>query len=129
MRLRLRVQGSKSILQWVDCQYQLVSISIDLGRFGAPKRFESHDQEEHSLSTSPFMPTEPFKALKVPSNNTLTAPAPSNISVGGSMDAKTISRPEDISSPHELTAFVETLLGQLETKFDDMSSQILDRSA
>ncbi|KAI0784551.1 heat shock factor binding protein 1-domain-containing protein [Abortiporus biennis] len=35
--------------------------------------------------------------------------------------------PSDISSPHELTAFVETLLEQLETKFDDMSSQILDR--
>ncbi|KAF7375294.1 hypothetical protein MSAN_00416200 [Mycena sanguinolenta] len=33
----------------------------------------------------------------------------------------------DISSPHELTAFVETLLEQLDTKFDEMSSQILDR--
>jgi len=35
--------------------------------------------------------------------------------------------PSDISSPHELTAFVETLLEQLETKFDDVSSQILER--
>ncbi|EGN99182.1 hypothetical protein SERLA73DRAFT_123000 [Serpula lacrymans var. lacrymans S7.3] len=35
--------------------------------------------------------------------------------------------PGEISSPHELTAFVETLLEQLDTKFDDMSSQILDR--
>ncbi|KAF8871757.1 heat shock factor binding protein 1-domain-containing protein, partial [Infundibulicybe gibba] len=35
--------------------------------------------------------------------------------------------PTDISSPHELTAFVETLLEQLDAKFDDMSSQILDR--
>ncbi|PPQ63221.1 hypothetical protein CVT24_005681 [Panaeolus cyanescens] len=35
--------------------------------------------------------------------------------------------PNDISSPHELTAFVETLLEQLESKFDDMSTQILDR--
>ncbi|KAM5530867.1 hypothetical protein V8D89_015452 [Ganoderma adspersum] len=33
----------------------------------------------------------------------------------------------DISSPHELTAFVESLLEQLDQKFDDMSSQILDR--
>ncbi|KAF5378983.1 hypothetical protein D9757_009114 [Collybiopsis confluens] len=32
-----------------------------------------------------------------------------------------------ISSPHELTAFVETLLEQLDSKFDEMSSQILDR--
>ncbi|KAJ7173950.1 heat shock factor binding protein 1-domain-containing protein [Mycena crocata] len=35
--------------------------------------------------------------------------------------------PADISSPHELTAFVETLLEQLDTKFDEMSTQILDR--
>jgi len=33
----------------------------------------------------------------------------------------------DISSPHELTAFVETLLEQLDAKFDEMSSQMLDR--
>ncbi|KAJ7590230.1 hypothetical protein C8J56DRAFT_937148 [Mycena floridula] len=33
----------------------------------------------------------------------------------------------DISSPHELTAFVETLLEQLDSKFDEMSTQILDR--
>ncbi|ESK95947.1 heat shock factor-binding protein 1-like [Moniliophthora roreri MCA 2997] len=33
----------------------------------------------------------------------------------------------NISSPHELTAFVETLLEQLDAKFDDMSTQILDR--
>ncbi|KAG7100026.1 hypothetical protein E1B28_001812 [Marasmius oreades] len=34
---------------------------------------------------------------------------------------------DSISSPHELTAFVETLLEQLDSKFDEMSSQILDR--
>ncbi|KIK91195.1 hypothetical protein PAXRUDRAFT_150040 [Paxillus rubicundulus Ve08.2h10] len=38
-----------------------------------------------------------------------------------------VSNPGEISSPHELTAFVETLLEQLDAKFDDMSSQILDR--
>jgi len=38
-----------------------------------------------------------------------------------------LARPEDISSPHELTAFVESLLTSLETKFDDMSTQVLDR--
>lgn len=61
---------------------------------------------------------------------------------------KPLSNPADISSPHELTAFVrslpsfffrprhdrrtsqvETLLEQLDTKFDDMSSQIIERSA
>ncbi|KAI0002535.1 heat shock factor binding protein 1-domain-containing protein [Russula compacta] len=38
-----------------------------------------------------------------------------------------LANPADISSPHELTAFVETLLEQLDTKFDDMSSQIIER--
>lgn len=53
--------------------------------------------------------------------------------------------PKEISSPHELTAFVrcswlpmapsyipaqvENLLEQLDTKFDEMSTQVLDRSA
>ncbi|KAF9059333.1 heat shock factor binding protein 1-domain-containing protein [Rhodocollybia butyracea] len=37
------------------------------------------------------------------------------------------SFPPDISSPHELTAFVETLLEQLDAKFDEMSTQILDK--
>ncbi|KAG1830569.1 uncharacterized protein F5891DRAFT_333185 [Suillus fuscotomentosus] len=36
------------------------------------------------------------------------------------------TNPGEISSPHELTAFVETLLEQLDTQFDTMSSQILD---
>lgn len=75
------------------------------------------------------MPTEPFKALKVPSSSTLTVPTTSNASTGSSADsAKLNAKPEEISSPHELTAFVETLLGQLETKFDDMSAQILEKS-
>ncbi|KAJ8588877.1 hypothetical protein M405DRAFT_685697, partial [Rhizopogon salebrosus TDB-379] len=37
------------------------------------------------------------------------------------------TNPGEISSPHELTAFVETLLEQLDTQFDDMSSRILDQ--
>ncbi|KAI0292036.1 heat shock factor binding protein 1-domain-containing protein [Russula brevipes] len=41
--------------------------------------------------------------------------------------SKPLANPADISSPHELTAFVETLLEQLDAKFDDMSSQIIDR--
>jgi len=38
-----------------------------------------------------------------------------------------MTNPADISSPHELTAYVESLLEQLDAKFDDMSTQILDR--
>ncbi|KAF8526230.1 hypothetical protein BU17DRAFT_40713 [Hysterangium stoloniferum] len=36
-------------------------------------------------------------------------------------------QPESISSPHELTAFVENVLSDIEKKFDDMSTQVLDR--
>jgi len=39
----------------------------------------------------------------------------------------TLTNPGEISSPHELTAFVESLLEQLDSNFDEMSSQILDR--
>ncbi|KAF8629965.1 hypothetical protein AX17_005531 [Amanita inopinata Kibby_2008] len=35
--------------------------------------------------------------------------------------------PSDISSPHELTAFVENLLEHLNSNFDEMSNQILER--
>ncbi|THH13872.1 hypothetical protein EW146_g6386 [Bondarzewia mesenterica] len=50
-----------------------------------------------------------------------TSPAPTPPKQAG------LSDPSDISSPHELTAFVENLLEQLDSKFDEMSSQILDR--
>ncbi|EIW83594.1 hypothetical protein CONPUDRAFT_51277 [Coniophora puteana RWD-64-598 SS2] len=70
--------------------------------------------------------------LKVPSNTNAT---PSKATTNGSDPSgtrtptrqPTAAIPNEISSPHELTAFVETLLEQLETKFDDMSTQILDR--
>jgi len=35
--------------------------------------------------------------------------------------------PEDISSPLELTNYIDTILDTLESKFDEMSSQILER--
>ncbi|KAH8822619.1 hypothetical protein DL96DRAFT_1618497 [Flagelloscypha sp. PMI_526] len=54
-------------------------------------------------------------------------PGPSKLSRKASVGKGTNTTP-DISSPHELTAFVENLLEQLDKKFDDMSEQILDRS-
>ncbi|KZT07614.1 uncharacterized protein LAESUDRAFT_724580 [Laetiporus sulphureus 93-53] len=54
--------------------------------------------------------------------NTTPAAAP-----GTTTPAKATSNPSDISSPHELTAFVESLLEQLDAKFDDMSGQMLER--
>lgn len=93
------------------------------------------------------------KPLNVGANG---KPAPSSVAKkAGTSDTKTPAKataavkPEEISSPHELTAFVslfptqpslsglnyaglvsqvEHLLSQLETKFDDMSNQVLDKS-
>ncbi|KAI0787746.1 heat shock factor binding protein 1-domain-containing protein [Fomes fomentarius] len=56
--------------------------------------------------------------------------AQSTLSTASSTTAgatKSVTNASDISSPHELTAFVESLLEQLDQKFEDMSSQILDR--
>ncbi|CAG8447110.1 14987_t:CDS:2 [Cetraspora pellucida] len=33
----------------------------------------------------------------------------------------------DIQTPQELTAFVETMLRQLQTKFDDLSTQLVNK--
>ncbi|KAI0734175.1 heat shock factor binding protein 1-domain-containing protein [Fomitopsis betulina] len=71
-------------------------------------------------SSSPALPLN-VSAAGAPSK----LPAPSG-SAAAPSSAKN-ANPGDISSPHELTAFVESLLEQLDTKFDDMSSQILDR--
>ncbi|KAH9063556.1 heat shock factor binding protein 1-domain-containing protein [Lactarius vividus] len=54
-------------------------------------------------------------------------PVASRGSSPGPSNSKPLADPADISSPHELTAFVETLLEQLDAKFDDMSSQIVER--
>ncbi|KAG8858764.1 hypothetical protein FRB96_004901 [Tulasnella sp. 330] len=53
-----------------------------------------------------------------------TARAAPNTSTAAKSD---LPNPEDISSPHELTMFVDTLLTQLEAKFDEMSTQVLDK--
>ncbi|KAH9943691.1 heat shock factor binding protein 1-domain-containing protein [Amylocystis lapponica] len=63
-------------------------------------------------SATPSRPTATGSPAAAATNPTATKASPN---------------PSDISSPHELTAFVESLLEQLDAKFDDMSSQILDR--
>jgi len=42
-------------------------------------------------------------------------------------EGKTKISPEDITTPLELTNYVDTILDALESKFDDMSSQVLER--
>ncbi|GJJ14451.1 hypothetical protein Clacol_008715 [Clathrus columnatus] len=73
------------------------------------------------------MSSEPFKALNVSSAHVNSFNNVAELSKGAPEAPKNPPRLEDISSPHELTAFVESLLSQLEGRFDDMSSQILDK--
>ncbi|KAL5525849.1 hypothetical protein ACEPAG_7186 [Sanghuangporus baumii] len=69
------------------------------------------------------------KPLKTPSKVANGSPTPSNEappSTAASASGAAVN-PGDITSPHELTAFVENVLERLESRFDDMSSQILER--
>ncbi|KZS91980.1 hypothetical protein SISNIDRAFT_456171, partial [Sistotremastrum niveocremeum HHB9708] len=80
----------------------------------------SRSTPEGSRASSPTI----TKSTSATSNATAT----SSTSAGTSkLTLNTTGKVEDISSPHELTAFVETLLGQLEGKFDEMSSSVLAR--
>ncbi|KAF8193388.1 heat shock factor binding protein 1-domain-containing protein [Pholiota molesta] len=74
------------------------------------------------------MSAQPLKVPATPSKSTDNDKDKTPVAVKQSAPSKvgTIA-PNDISSPHELTAFAETLLEQLDAKFDDMSTQILER--
>ncbi|KAI8980139.1 heat shock factor binding protein 1-domain-containing protein [Trametes punicea] len=74
-------------------------------------------------STSPALPLNVAPGSR-PATAQSSLSTASSTTVGA---VKPTPNPPDISSPHELTAFVESLLEQLDQKFDDMSSQILDR--
>ncbi|KAF9269274.1 hypothetical protein L218DRAFT_852040 [Marasmius fiardii PR-910] len=73
------------------------------------------------LKVSPAIPSKSPESL---SDKTPVATKPSWTQTTGSNVKVDV---ESISSPQELTAFVESLLEQLDSKFDEMSSQILDR--
>jgi len=62
----------------------------------------------------------PLKVSASSKSEATSAGAPSTAPLGP-------AKVDDITSPHELTVFVEQLLTQIEGKFDDMSTQILDR--
>ncbi|TBU50454.1 heat shock factor binding protein 1-domain-containing protein, partial [Dichomitus squalens] len=75
--------------------------------------------------SSPALPLNVAPASR-PQTAQSTLSTASSTTVGANKSTTNTHAP-DISSPHELTAFVESLLEQLDQKFDDMSSQILDR--
>ncbi|KAI0833412.1 heat shock factor binding protein 1-domain-containing protein [Trametes gibbosa] len=75
-----------------------------------------------SSATSPALPLNVALGSRPPTAQSTLSTASSSTAL-----SKPPPNPPDISSPHELTAFVESLLEQLDQKFDDMSSQILDR--
>ncbi|KAG8900307.1 hypothetical protein FRB99_006127 [Tulasnella sp. 403] len=67
------------------------------------------------------------KPLNVPANGKPSTSSSSQSGTKTPTKTTALAKPEEISSPHELTAFVESLLTQLETKFDDMSTQVLEK--
>ncbi|KAF9238535.1 hypothetical protein BU15DRAFT_88373 [Melanogaster broomeanus] len=71
----------------------------------------------------------PLPLNVTPASTPARPPPTSDVASGARTPTKQaiVTNPGEISSPHELTAFVETLLEQLDAKFDDMSTQILDR--
>ncbi|KZT20489.1 hypothetical protein NEOLEDRAFT_1140792 [Neolentinus lepideus HHB14362 ss-1] len=77
-------------------------------------------------SSSPALPLKvnvSASPSKPPSQSSTREPTP----MAAPTKQSVMANPADISSPHELTAYVESLLEQLDAKFDDMSTQILDR--
>jgi len=58
------------------------------------------------------MPPQPFKALKVPSSATTPTAVFSTESNVPWITKSTTAKPDDISSPHELTAFVSVSVCQ-----------------
>ncbi|KAF8727175.1 hypothetical protein AX14_007521 [Amanita brunnescens Koide BX004] len=75
-----------------------------------------------SSSALPLNVSTPSKPAEGDKDRTPTSSGNSSTTKVGTI------APSDISSPHELTAFVESLLERLNSNFDDMSNQILDRS-
>ncbi|KAL1741908.1 heat shock factor binding protein 1-domain-containing protein [Schizophyllum fasciatum] len=59
----------------------------------------------------------------------MSSPAPTKSAKPAVNGIKTEAKKDspDITSPHELTAFVERLLSQLDDKFESMSGQIMER--
>ncbi|EST07467.1 Heat shock factor binding 1 [Kalmanozyma brasiliensis GHG001] len=55
------------------------------------------------------------------------ASASSHIDNAGATTEKEGLQAPDISSPHQLIDWVDTVLGQLETRFDDMNGQVTAR--
>lgn len=56
------------------------------------------------------------------------ASASSHIDNAGAIQQNEGLQAPDISSPHQLIDWVDTVLGQLETRFDDMNGQVTARS-
>ncbi|SPC65900.1 uncharacterized protein UHOD_20839 [Ustilago sp. UG-2017b] len=72
-------------------------------------------------------------ATTVPSTSTSTsasvsAPTQSHTDpFAASTKPEKAVQPPDISSPHQLIDWVDTVLGQLESRFDDMNGQVTSR--
>ncbi|KAF8689036.1 Heat shock factor binding protein 1, partial [Rhizoctonia solani] len=78
-------------------------------------------------SSTPAKERSPITAPKNISTSTAAGSRSATPVADSRPSAGLTTKPEDITSPHELTVFIESLLNQVETGFDDMSNQILER--
>lgn len=67
-------------------------------------------------------------ALAPPASSTATSTSSHNTGVDNAPTPSEALQAPDISSPHQLIDWVDTVLGQLETRFDDMNGQVTARS-
>lgn len=88
-------------------------------------------------TSSPFTMTSTTTALQPPASAATTTSSVASAASssghtndkaeGGEPGEAALKAPE-ISSPHQLIDWVDTVLGQLETRFDDMNGQVTARS-
>ncbi|KDQ59134.1 hypothetical protein JAAARDRAFT_33867 [Jaapia argillacea MUCL 33604] len=93
----------------------------------APPPNSSAQPLKVSGSTPSKPPTRQNTRELTSTPNNANGTGSSSATNAGPTSVSIVTNPSDISSPHELTAYVESLLEQLDSRFDDMSNQILDR--
>ncbi|WWC86231.1 uncharacterized protein L201_001104 [Kwoniella dendrophila CBS 6074] len=81
------------------------------------------DQPQTLSSTAALVPSQSFSTKRLSTIGKPNSSSPAKLPNGSS----STSGAKDIISPGELCGFVDTLLSQLETRFDEMSDQVLGR--
>ncbi|KAJ1036099.1 hypothetical protein NDA18_000242 [Ustilago nuda] len=82
------------------------------------------------MSTTTTQPTTAVPSTSMSTSASVSAPTQSHTDPSTtSTKPENAVQPPDISSPHQLIDWVDTVLGQLESRFDDMNGQVTSRKA